>query len=181
NAILSKYPLERPRMIRFPGIAKWFGDYQKRLGGRMALMATIRMPEPVLVVSTHLDSARADVEIRREQATMLVEALAGEACVILGGDLNAPPDEPAIQVLRDAEFVVDAANDFRRSTQQHDVDGEVRFGPSYIDYVALRGVPVIRTDSSPQVIPAVFPQAEMKVENLLGDHTIVTVLAGVGR
>ena len=50
NAILSRYPLRDVRMLRFPGIEKWYDgrraptkaeQVQKRLGGRMALFATV--------------------------------------------------------------------------------------------------------------------------------------------
>ena len=51
NAILSRYPLRNVRMLRFPGIEKWYEGkganesekVQKRLGGRMALFATVRL------------------------------------------------------------------------------------------------------------------------------------------
>lgn len=56
-------------------------------------------------------------------------------------------------------------------------NGKVVFSEAHIDYVALRGLEVVKHETSPAVIPAVFAAGSASPRNMLGDHAIVTVLA----
>ncbi len=185
NAILSKYPLHNARMLRFPGIEKWYAgkaygaseseQQQKRLGGRMALFARIKLGRDVTLVSTHLESSGRDSAARKSQMEMLLEELktySPGGPVILGGDLNGAPDEPMFESVKRAGFRVEESNDITGGTQQRVIDGKVFVGRTYIDYLLVRGLPVIRDETSPKVIPAAYPPGERG--KLLADHAIVT-------
>jgi endonuclease/exonuclease/phosphatase family metal-dependent hydrolase len=184
NAILSRYPLRDVRMLRFPGIEKWYAGafgadegekLQKRLGGRMALFATVGLGRPVTIVSAHLESSRKDSAIRKRQTAMILEELQAHAKgtpVILGGDFNAAPTEPMFEAIRAAGFNVEETNDARGGTTQKVVDGKVVLSDHYIDYVLARGLRVVRDETSPKVITAAYPPTE--TGKLLADHAIVT-------
>ena len=185
NAILSKYPLHNVRMLRFPGIEKWYAgkeygateseQLQKRLGGRMALLATIRLGRDVTVVSTHLESSLRDSAARKAQMETLIGDLSSYSRggpVIIGGDLNGVADEPMFESVRNAGFRLEESNDMKRGTLQRVVDGKVVLGERYIDYILARGLTVVRDETSPKVIPAAYPLTERG--KLLADHAIVT-------
>lgn len=100
NAILSKMPIEKAAMLRFDDHGHWFAGQQvgahfgePRIGGRMALMASLKTEDhrPITVVSTHLES-NADIAYRDKQMFDLVstaEAFSESgAAMIIGGDLN---------------------------------------------------------------------------------------------
>jgi endonuclease/exonuclease/phosphatase family metal-dependent hydrolase len=184
NAILSRYPLRNVRMLRFPGIEKWYaGAYgadegeklQKRLGGRMALFATVALPRDVTIVSAHLESSRKDGAARQRQTEMILAELrahAGGTPVILGGDFNAVPGEAMFADLRAAGFVVEDTNATAGGSTQKVVDGKVVIGEHYIDYLLARGLRAVRDETSPRVIPAAYPPGASGT--LLADHAIVT-------
>ncbi|PID63551.1 MAG: endonuclease [Gammaproteobacteria bacterium] len=101
NAILSKMPIEDVAMLRFDDHGHWFagqqvGDCfgQRRVGGRMALMAIVKTEnnQRLCVVSTHFES-NAGIAGRDRQMFDLVtaaEAFAdSDTPIIIGGDLNA--------------------------------------------------------------------------------------------
>ncbi|MEP7271973.1 MAG: endonuclease/exonuclease/phosphatase family protein [Acidobacteriota bacterium] len=185
NAILSKYPLHNVRMLRFPGIEKWYAgkEYgasqseqeQKRLGGRMALFATIKLGRDVTVVATHLESSARDSATRKTQMEMLLGDLktySRGGPVIMGGDLNGAPDEPMFASVKQAGFILSDTNEMSGGTLQRIADGKIVLGRSYIDYVLVRGVSVIRDATSPKVVMAAYPSdAQGKI---LADHAIVT-------
>lgn len=186
NAILSRYPLRNLRMLRFPGIEKWYDgksygateaeQLQKRLGGRMAIFATVRLGRDVTIVSTHLESSSRDSTARKVQMEMILEELRAYAKggpVILGGDLNGVPTEPMFEGVRAAGFRLDDSNDMAGGTLQLLENGKVAVGDKYIDYLLIRGLRVVRDATSPKVIPAVSPLSASGT--LLADHTIVTV------
>jgi endonuclease/exonuclease/phosphatase family metal-dependent hydrolase len=178
DAILSRYPLRDLRMLRFPGIEKWYHHpVEKRLGGRIALLATITLNGTDLtLVSTHLESDRSDIAVRREQIVMILEELEETSRglpVILGGDLNGPPDEPLVGELRKAGFTVDESNELGTGTSQRLVDRKVQLSDRHIDYICVRGLKVIREETSPKVVPSVYPPG-MEGE-FLSDHAAVTV------
>lgn len=178
NAILSRYPMRNLRMLRFPGIEKWFGDYQQRLGGRNALLAEIDFRgHSVTLCSTHLESGGTptDDAFRTEQGRyILTEILdhAGDAPVLLGGDLNARPNAQVIADLRESGIDIDSANDLTANTVQRVAKGRVETYAAHIDYLCPRGVEVVRGEFSPAVVLAAYPlDPEGK---MLGDHAIVT-------
>ena len=183
NAILSRYPLRNVRMLRFPGIEKWYEGkgadesekVQKRLGGRMALFATVALGRDVTIVATHLESSAKDSAMRTVQTRMLLDELrayAKDSPVILGGDLNATPDEPMFTDVRAAGFDVDDSNQMTGGTLQGMKDDKPVVGDKYIDYLLIKGLPVVRDATSPKVIAAVYPPGENG--RLLADHAIVT-------
>jgi len=176
NAILSRFPLSDVRMLRFPGIEKWYGSGEHRLGGRMALFATIQSQgETITLVSTHLESGMADTEARAREVRLILaelDAHVPEAPVILGGDLNAFHKHEPVELLRAAGFNVDEANDLEIPTSQRVKDGRVLLGGAHIDYVMARGLPVYQ-DWAQVVMAAYPPGPEGK---LLSDHAAVVAI-----
>lgn len=93
NAILSRFPLKRNKIVNLPIQYDWFympGD--SRLGTRIAVFSVIE-PVPgkeVGLVSVHLEN-RATPEERLKQIEFLldeVEAHFGDMPVLIGGDMN---------------------------------------------------------------------------------------------
>jgi endonuclease/exonuclease/phosphatase family metal-dependent hydrolase len=107
NAILSTLELSDPVAIELP--------YERQR--RVAVSASVSIPlrngklAPLRVVSAHLDNASRGIRFwrsfgtgRARQARGLLEALDGEAAVVLGGDFNTwfgESQEEAIVLLRD--------------------------------------------------------------------------------
>ena len=186
NAILSRYPLKSIRMLRFPGIEKWYyGEssgaskseaLQKRLGGRTAIFATIDLGREVTLVSTHLESSSKDSGPRKQQTQWILDELksnAGSSPVLMGGDLNGTPNEPMFDLVSSAGFRVSDSNDLSSNTIQEVVNGRnVMRENSHIDYVLVKGVTVVRDETSPKTIMAAYPPGENG--KLLADHAIVT-------
>jgi endonuclease/exonuclease/phosphatase family metal-dependent hydrolase len=187
NAILSRYPLRDVRLLRFPGIEKWYDgatyganeseQVQKRLGGRMALVATIHPGRDLTVVSTHLESSARDAAMRQRQTVLLLDALRAsprDTPIVLGGDLNAGPEEPMFEAVRAAGFRPEESNDLATPTRQRIEDGRVAIVGNHIDYLLIRGARVVRDATSPKVVPAVYPPGASTPGAMLGDHAIVT-------
>jgi len=183
NAILSRYPLRNVRMLRFPGIEKWYEGkganesekVQKRLGGRMALFATVGLGRDVTVVTTHLESSAKDSAARTLETRMLLDELrayAKDTPVILGGDLNATPDEPMFEAVRAAGFRPEESNELSVGTLQRVQEGKVTILENHLDYLLVRGLPLVRDATSPKVVAAVYPPGPSG--SMLGDHAIVT-------
>jgi len=176
NAILCRYPLENVRAVRFPGIERWYRSDENRLGGRCAVFAeaVIRGVRTLLVV-THLESALTASESRDREVGLIlkeIEEHGGGLPVILGGDLNAMHKNQCIQMLRDAGFEVDAANDLKTSTSQAVKDGKVRLFGAHIDYIAPRGFS-IAPKLPPVVVMSTWPNTPEGKE--LSDHAVVAV------
>lgn len=98
NAILSAAPFEAVAMVRLDDHGHWFTSAagatdpeQPRIGGRIALLATLPTENgPICVASTHLES-NADAAHRAGQFTLLMNAIddfAPGLPVLIGGDLN---------------------------------------------------------------------------------------------
>ncbi len=111
NAILSRFPLDDVELLRFEANESWYREPARageagepRLGGRMALGATLRIgTRRVRVFSTHLESGAFDGAYRRAQAEELARAVErGPRPAIVGGDFNVHA------------FVVDLLSDARR-------------------------------------------------------------------
>jgi endonuclease/exonuclease/phosphatase family metal-dependent hydrolase len=184
NAILSRYPLRNVEMLRFPGIEKWYEGkganesekVQKRLGGRMALFANVRLgARDVTIVATHLESSAKDSAMRKVQTGLLLDALrayAKDTPVILGGDLNATPGEIMFEDVRAAGFKPEESNELSVGTRQRVQDGKVEILENHIDYLLVRGLGVVRDATSPKVVRAAYPPSANG--SMLGDHAIVT-------
>jgi len=93
NALLSKAALQAPVMIRLEPHGHWFTPESpaRRVGTRCAIAAGVMTTEgPLYAVSVHLEN-RGDAAYREAQVKRLIDAideLAGDAPVIIGGDLN---------------------------------------------------------------------------------------------
>ncbi len=76
NAVIAAAPLEDPAVVRLPDVGLgWFAadSTQPRVGGRMAVLATVRVDgTAVQIASTHLEN-RTDAAHRAEQMEALVQ------------------------------------------------------------------------------------------------------------
>ncbi len=120
-AILSRAPLQRPALIRLDANGDWFdgGRGERRVGGRLAVAATVPMGgREVAVVSVHFESHTDPRDRARQMAVLLqgVEEYTGGGPAILGGDFNtssassAAVEEPgrkAALLARDERRLVD--------------------------------------------------------------------------
>ncbi len=92
-AILSSFALSRPRIVRLERSGDWFDGErgERRVGGRMALLATICVGgRDVVFAAVHLES-HSDPGQRSAQASTLLAAIDeydANAPVLIGGDLN---------------------------------------------------------------------------------------------
>lgn len=92
NAILSRRKLKRPALVRLEESGDWFKrELEPRLGGRVAVLATIEINgSDVVFASVHLED-RTDPDGRsRQMANLLrsIEEYASGSAVVIGGDLN---------------------------------------------------------------------------------------------
>jgi endonuclease/exonuclease/phosphatase family metal-dependent hydrolase len=88
NAILSRWPLHDVRRVSLPERFDWSRNYERRLGERNALVATIDLGSgPLTLVSTHLE-AYTTPAARAEQMRALLAALPPRGAAIIGGDFN---------------------------------------------------------------------------------------------
>jgi endonuclease/exonuclease/phosphatase family metal-dependent hydrolase len=98
-AVLSRWPVARDTLIRLP-----VEPAQVRAGGsrepRGVLRVRVDAPSGRLeVLNTHLDASPDGAHRRQEVETVLrvaEELRAGEAAVLIGGDLNAEPGSPTV-------------------------------------------------------------------------------------
>jgi endonuclease/exonuclease/phosphatase family metal-dependent hydrolase len=98
NAILSRFPLIEPRLIRLPPKCDWKEPEQARIGGRMALAADIETAAGRVTLATvHLEN-RTSPQGRCEQMAAVIDALADSPRAVVAGDLNTStidPDDPS--------------------------------------------------------------------------------------
>ena len=91
NAIFSRWPIKRARVVRLPEKYNWYFDRQKRIGGRLAILAELDVAGIPLGVGTiHLEN-RTDGPGRQEQLETVLSAaeeMFPGIPVVLGGDLN---------------------------------------------------------------------------------------------
>ena len=194
NAIASVARLQNPSVVRLPDVGLgWFaaGSTQPRVGGRMAVLATVPIDGvPVLVASTHLEN-RSDPAHRAEQLEVLlrvVEERADGGPAVVGGDLNtlgarhtdlfdgalvrsmraAEPTRFSWPVAHEPLFDVARSYGFEWTdanvaapTTEHDADGLPDRVPLKLDWLLVRGLVARR--------PAVLPAGG------LSDHQGVTV------
>lgn len=137
NAVLGKEPLQLGEGERLD------------LGrNRSALRVPVTMPTGASLhfVVTHLHHLPPDEAVREEQAIQLVEWLRPDALpLVVVGDFNAEPDEPAYRVLEEGGFrsaSVEANGSEPASTWPSgiqapgmDLDGQ----PGCLDYIWIRG------------------------------------------
>jgi endonuclease/exonuclease/phosphatase family metal-dependent hydrolase len=88
NAILSRYPLRNVRPVGLRNGKDKMKGREKRLGTQTALVAEVVFPNYTLeVVSVHLD-AQSSQQHRRGQMRDVINAVAGDGAVVIGGDWN---------------------------------------------------------------------------------------------
>ena len=74
NAIFSRYPLTRARVVRMPEQNNWYFDRQRRIGGRLAILAEVDVNgRRVGMVTVHLEN-RTDGPGRFAQLHCVLEA-----------------------------------------------------------------------------------------------------------
>ena len=106
NAIFSRWPIRRARAVRLPEQYNWYFDRQRRIGGRLAVLAELDVAgTPVGVGTIHLENRTHGPGRRAQLDAVLAEAEAmfPGMPVILGGDLNTNTfdgrDKDAIQAV----------------------------------------------------------------------------------
>jgi endonuclease/exonuclease/phosphatase family metal-dependent hydrolase len=184
NALLSRLPFSDVALIRLDDGAVWWlgaqGD-QSRLGWRMAIAAKIETEQgPFWAVVVHLES-KSDAADRARQMTRLlavIDGLAGDLPVIIGGDLNtkdildqpkedwlASPQttESLFSLLEEAGFVWQAANT-ADATLRMRPDGTPLPPYGRIDWLFVRGLAA----SNPRTVPALD-----KAGNAISDHDLI--------
>ncbi len=91
NAILSYFPFKSMEILRLPVKYDWLYDFQKREGGRFALLVTIELNgKDTLLVTVHLEN-KTDEKGRCEQLKALVDLINykfNDLPVIVAGDMN---------------------------------------------------------------------------------------------
>lgn len=91
NAILSRWPIRRAKIVRLPEQYNWYFDRQRRIGGRLAILAELDVNGKSIGVGTiHLEN-RTHSEGRAAQMEVILreaEEMFPGMPVILGGDLN---------------------------------------------------------------------------------------------
>ena len=155
QATLSRLPLSNSRLVRFRAQSdfwypRWFiptwPPFQRRLGGRMALVCQIGLAERKLVLyNVHLES-RGNDSLRYRQFSELcndIHQFASDGPVVLAGDFNFDLRlEPAAEALRNLQF----DNPFE-CAGSHAAAVSSRLQPSRaIDWILTRG-PLITSAS----------------------------------
>ena len=104
NAIFSRWPIRRARAVRLPEQYNWYFDRQRRIGGRLAVLAELDVAgRPVGVGTIHLENRTHGPgrQVQLEAVLAAAEAMFPGMPVLLGGDLNTNPfdgrDKDAIQ------------------------------------------------------------------------------------
>lgn len=91
NAIFSRWPIRWARVLRLPEQYNWYFDRQRRIGGRLAILAELEINGQALGVATiHLEN-RTHGPGRKAQLDAVLaaaEELFPHMPVVLGGDLN---------------------------------------------------------------------------------------------
>lgn len=88
NAILSRYPIRRPRAVRLTNGIDKIATREQRIGSQTALAATIEFPGwPVTAVCAHLD-ANSSQQHRASQMRDVLDALPATGPAVIGGDWN---------------------------------------------------------------------------------------------
>ncbi len=200
NAILSKFPLRHPRMLRLPRFCSWAEGTQARIGGRMALLAELETEAgEITVASTHLE-VRTTPEGRRGQLRPLIDALTPSRAAVIGGDLNTVtidtgemaevyalpaylevdphrlrrPEryEPLFVDIRAAGFLVDELNVADETTNIPLGIPDPRIWMN-LDWIVARGVAVEAHHEPPAVVRAEHAGARVS------DHDFVVAHVGV--
>jgi endonuclease/exonuclease/phosphatase family metal-dependent hydrolase len=201
-ALLGRYALERPALIRLETAGGWFdGQHgERRVGGRIALAATLVIDGvAVTLVSVHFES-HGDPAQRAAQTTLLLEVIERYAPgqpVLIGGDLNTStlsrdwargtgvkpvlpvervldpvPWEPLFEVAATQGYDWRACNALGVPTQRTRPDGTPAPPLGKIDWFLGRGLVTI----DPATVPAVDAGGQA-----ISDHEVLLVTIAPGR
>lgn len=96
NAILTRHPFSNPEVIRLPRCENNFESKERRIGGRIGIIADLDAGGESLVIgNTHLDVVNTP-RCRAKQMRAMLQAMearlntkAGKRAAIIGGDLNS--------------------------------------------------------------------------------------------
>ncbi|MCX4370606.1 MAG: endonuclease/exonuclease/phosphatase family protein [Dysosmobacter sp.] len=91
NAIFSRWPIRKAKVVRLPEQYNWYFDRQRRIGGRLAVLAELDVAgTPVGVGTIHLENRTHGPGREEQLKAVLAEAekMFSDMPVILGGDLN---------------------------------------------------------------------------------------------
>ena len=175
NALLARTVLQAPVMIRLEAHGHWFKPESPahRIGTRCAIAASVMTTEgPLYAVSVHLENA-GDAAYREGQVKGLIDAidlLAGDAPVVIGGDLNTGLADGG-----DFEKETLFAHAYWRGFQRHGGPiGQSTTRPSRVsrnprgtyklDWFLTRGLVIEES----RIVPSVAPDGEV-----LSDHDMV--------
>lgn len=91
NAIFSRWPIKRAKIVRLPEQYNWYFDRQRRIGGRLAILAELDVNGRSVGVGTiHLENRTHGPGRQAQLETILraAEEMFPGMPVALGGDLN---------------------------------------------------------------------------------------------
>lgn len=162
QAILTSLPLREARVLRFRRqssfwLPRWYlpnsGPFQRRLGGRMALVAELTLSgKPLVLYNTHLES-RGPEALRVAQVREMIgdaRQYPPSATVVIAGDLNVKGvNSPVLRVLEETGFARVAGGEISTT----------RGAP--LDYIYARG-------------PIVFTAPQVHADVRAADHFPVT-------
>ena len=154
QATLSRFPLLNSRILRFHRqsrfwLPRWFippiKPFQRRLGGRMALISHIALTERKLIVyNVHLES-RGNDTLRCSQLAEILDDVsqhASDVQVVIAGDFNANlRQEPAVSAIRKAGL----SNPFAHISSRPTTVPSRFNGSRTIDWVLTKG-PLIASE-----------------------------------
>ncbi|MEO1104869.1 MAG: endonuclease/exonuclease/phosphatase family protein [Pseudomonadota bacterium] len=181
NALLSRVPPTRTALIRLDDHGHWFtmqGSGEPRLGGRMAVAAMLPWEcGEICAVSVHLES-HADPRhrsIQMERLLAAIDGFAGDAPVIIGGDLNTGVRVEGADWRKEGLFGTAETAGY---SWHANADGtttrpsRLTLNPTSrfkLDWFALRGL----LGEAPAIVPALDPAGQP-----LSDHELVRTTIG---
>jgi endonuclease/exonuclease/phosphatase family metal-dependent hydrolase len=182
NGIVSSLTMRDPVVIRLDEMTNWHSpaDGQRRIGNRMAIAATFRVGGVGFVAcSVHLESRTDAVGRARQMRTLLdaLDAYAGSASVVIGGDLNTQvvpggytvASEPLFALAASRGYDWAACNQARPTTRASAWSNHE--GTRQLDWFCTRGLAV----RDPVVVPALGEDA-----SVLSDHELILLTLDTG-
>ena len=183
NALAAQARLHAPVMIRIDQHRRWFTPESPapRIGTRCAIAAAIETETgPLYAASVHLEN-RGNAAYRETQMSRLIDAveqLAGDAPIVIGGDLNTGLADGG-DFEKETLFGFAASRGFERHggplDQMSTRASRISRNPSRaykLDWFLTRGLDV----GSSRIVPSVAPDGEV-----LSDHDMVVIeVAGFG-
>ncbi len=106
NVIFSRWPIQKAHIVRLPEQYNWYFDRQKRIGGRLAILAELNiLGHSVGIGTIHLENRTDGAGRQKQMETVLAaaEEMFPDMPIVLGGDLNTNTfdgsDKKAIQTI----------------------------------------------------------------------------------